>query len=281
MRSRHEDRERLEQEIRGRAYQPILQHLQQQHPFFRRFHTWDKVIAFMRDGTSQDPRKDMILRPIFQSHAEDADPRLRTILLVIFWPGLESIHWKKRSWDRDPDERWQVIVWTFLQVVCRVDVKQRPDRLVQKVFNDTVHRFYEECQRSWAPTNGEIFAEPEEIEFLAAGPEYSPVVAFERREAQELEIRRLREHLDAGRITEADYLLLVGTRVYGKQVVDYAREMGLAYQVAKKRRQRAEAAIRRFQEKIDEFRKTVSPSSHETGLYPIETDRITPKEARK
>ena len=87
--------------------------------------------------------------------------------------------------------------------------------------------------------------------------------------------------MDAGRITEADYLLLVGTRVYGKQVVDYAREMGLAYQVAKKRRQRAEAAIRRFQEKIDEFRKTVSPSSHETGLYPIETDRITPKEARK
>src|SRR4030067_3105602 len=132
MRSRHEDRERLEQEIRGRAYQPILQHLQQQHPFFRRFHTWDKVIAFMRDGTSQDPRKDMILRPIFQSHAEDADPRLRTILLVIFWPGLESIHWKKRSWDRDPDERWQAIVWTFLQVVCRVDVKQPPDRLVAK-----------------------------------------------------------------------------------------------------------------------------------------------------
>jgi hypothetical protein len=95
---------------------------------------------------------------------------------------------------------------------------------------------------------------------------------MELREAQELEIRRLREHQEAGRITEADYLLLVGTRVYGKPVVDYAREMGLAYQTAKKRRQRAEAAIRRFQEKIDEFRKTVSPSSRETGLYP--TGRI-------
>jgi hypothetical protein len=235
----------------------------------------------MRDGISKDPLKDEVLRPIFEAHADDQDPRWRTILMVIFWPGLVSIHFKKRFWDRDPDERWQNIVWTFLQVVCRVDIKQRPNRLAQKVFNDTVHRFYEECQRSWAPTNGDIFAEPEEIEFLAAGPEYSPVAAFELREAQELEIRRLREHVEAGRITEADYLLLVGTRVYGKPVVDYAREMGLAYQVAKKRRQRAEAAIRRFQEKIDEFRKTVSPSSHATGLYTVETDRIIPKEVRK
>lgn len=201
----------------------------------------------MRDGISKDPLKDEVLRPIFEAHADDKDPLWRTILLVIFWPGLESIHWKKRFWDLDPDERWQNIVWTFLQVVCRVDIKQRPNRLAQKVFNDTVHRFYEECQRSWAPTNGEIFAEPEEIEFLAAGPEYSPVAAFELREAQELEIRRLREHVEAGRITEADYLLLVGTRVYGKPVADYAREKGLAYQAVKKRRQRVEAAIRGFE----------------------------------
>lgn len=248
MRLRHEDRERLEQEIRGSAYLEVLQELQRHHLFFHQFRTWGEVIAFMRGGTSRDPEKDRVLRPIFQAHAEDADPRLRTILLVIFWPGLESIHWKKRSWDRDPDERWQTIVWTFLQVVCRVDVKQRPDRLVQKVFNDTVHRFYEECQRSWAPTNGEIFAEPEEIEFLAAGPEYSPVVAFERSEEEEVEIRRLRKHVEAGRISESDFLLIVGLRLYGKSVAEYARETGLGYQVAKKRRLRAEMVIRRFEE---------------------------------
>ncbi len=67
---------------------------------------------------------------------------------------------------------------------------------------------------------------------------------IELREAQE----RLREHLNAGRITEADFLLLIGTRVYGKSVADCARETGLDYQVAKKRRQRAEAAIGRFEE---------------------------------
>ncbi len=67
------------------------------------------------------------------------------------------------------------------------------------------------------------------------------------REVQENEIERLRQHMDTGRITEADFLLLVGTRVYGKSVADYAREAGMNYQAAKKRRQRAEAAIRRFE----------------------------------
>ena len=64
---------------------------------------------------------------------------------------------------------------------------------------------------------------------------------------QGIEIKRLRAHMDAGRITEADFLLLVGTRVYGRSVANYARETGLGYQVAKKRRQRAEATIGRFE----------------------------------
>ena len=128
---------------------------------------------------------------------------------------------------------------------------------------------------------GKFSPSAEEIEFLAAGPEYSPVAAFELREAQELEIRRLREHVEAGRITEADYLLLVGTRVYGKPVADYAREKGLAYQAVKKRRQRVEAVIRGFEKKNQEIGNFMSPSSRKRGLYPTETDRVTRKEVRK
>ena len=93
----------------------------------------------------------------------------------------------------------------------------------------------------------EFTADPEEIDALAGGVEGIDFAGIELREAQEIEIERLREHLDAGRITEADFLLLIGTRVYGKSVADYAREAGLDYQVAKKRRQRAEAVIRRFE----------------------------------
>ncbi|GAB4137507.1 MAG: hypothetical protein Fur0037_02670 [Planctomycetota bacterium] len=248
MRSERNDLERLEQELQGSAYQALLRKLQRKYLFFRRFSTWADVIAFMRNGTSTDPRKDEVLRPIFEAHGEDEDPRWRAVLLAIFWPGLESIHFQKRGWDPDPEERWQNITWTFLQVLCRVDVKRRPERLVQKVFNDTVHHLHDEYRRAWNRTNREFTAEPEEIDALAGGVEGIDFAGIELREKQEIEINRLREHLEAGRITEADFLLLIGTRVYGKSVADYAREAGLDYQVAKKRRQRAEAVIRRFEE---------------------------------
>jgi hypothetical protein len=246
--SRDRDRERLEQELQTREYQKLLRRLQKKEPFLRQFRTWADVIAFMRNGTSTDPRKDEVLRPIFAAHAEDEDPRWRAVLLAIFWPGLESIHYQKRGWDADPEERWQNITWTFLQVLCRIDVQRRPDRLVQKVFNDTVHHLHDEYRRAWNRTKRECTADPEEIEALAGGTEGIDTAGIELREAQEIEINRLREHLDAGRISEADFLLLAGTRVYGQSIADYARGAGLDYQVAKKRRQRAEAVIRRFEE---------------------------------
>lgn len=249
MRPGNEDRERLERQIDGSSYRQLLLKLHEQHALLHRFRTWREGIAFMRAGTSQDPRKDEVLRPIFEAHSADEDPRWRAILLAMFWPALEAIHFEKRAWDSDPHERWQNIVWTFLQVLCRIDVSRRPERLLQKVFNDTVHRLHDEYRRAWNRTNREFTADAEEIDALAGGTEGIDFAGIELREAQEIEIARLRRHAEAGRISEADFLLLVGTRVYGKSIADYAREAGLDYQVAKKRRQRAEAAIQRSDEK--------------------------------
>lgn len=206
----------------------------------------------MREGTSQDPRKDEILRPIIGAHAKDRDSRWRTVLLVIFWPGLESIHYQKRDWERDPEDRWQDIVWIFSQVLCRIDVKRRPFRLVQKIFNDTVHNLHDEYRRIWDRANREFALDPEDMEDLSVSIEGIDTSAIELREVQEIEIRRFREYLDLGLITEPAYLLLVGTDVYGKTLIDCAREMGLSYVAARQRRSRAEAAIRRFLEKKDE-----------------------------
>jgi hypothetical protein len=223
----------------------------------------------MHHGTSQDPQKDEILRAIFQSHSEDQDPRWRTILLAIFWPGLESIHWKKRYWDLDPDNCWENILWVFMEVICRIDVAKRPCRLVQKVFNDTVHRLHDEYRREWDRMKREKATEASQLEDLAPCAEDVAFAAIELRDAQEAEIRRLRRHMQEGRINEVDFYLLVGTRVYGNSVADYAREAGFDYQVAKKRRQRVEATIRRFEEK-QQSRRFVSPSDGHAPLYPLE-----------
>ena len=234
----------LERELAGHAYGELLNRLKQGNPFFHRFRTWTEVLAFMRHGTSQDPEKDEILRPIFLAHQEDADPCWRAILLAIFFPALESIDRQKRSWDQDREELWQNIVSTFLGVVCRIDIHKRPDRLVQKVFNDTVHRLHDEYRRIWRRSKCEVSVELHELDELAGQIEGIDLAAIERREAQEAEVQRLRRHLEKGRISEKDFMLLTGTRVYGKSLADYAREMGMDYQVAKKRRQRAEDAIR-------------------------------------
>ncbi len=247
--SRDLDREQIQEQLQTAEYHTLLRVLHRGYSFLRRFHTWADVLTFMRSGTSQDPLKDEVLRPILKSHNEDEDPRWRVILLAIFWPGLESIHFQKRDWDPDQENRWQDIVWVFLQVLCRIDVVQRPSRLVQKVFNDTAHRLHDMYRRSSAQTDLEVPAEPEEIEFLAGGTEDVAFVAFEFREEKEPEIRQFRTHLEAGRLSEGDFLLLVGTEVYGLSVANTARLAGLNYQLAKKRRQRALTIIRRFMEK--------------------------------
>jgi hypothetical protein len=244
--SRDRDRERLEQELQTGEYQNLLQRLQKKEPLFRQFNTWADVLAFMHQGSSQDPSKDEILRRSLAAHGEDGDHKWRTILLALFWPGLRSIQAKKRYWDKDdPDELWQRIYWAFHQSVCRIDVARRRDHLVQRIYNATIHRLHDDYRRDWLHAEREAATAPEELIALAGVCEGIDFEGINLRETCRKKIDRLRGHVRAGRITEADFLLLIGTRLYGQKISDYARGAGLNTETAKKRRQRAEAAIRR------------------------------------
>lgn len=243
--SRDRDRQRLEQELQSNECQRLLQGLQKQEPFLRQFTAWADVIAFMHEGTSEDPLKQEMLLAILRAHAEDQDPRWRAILLAVFWPGLDSIFNRKKRWDTDADERWQNVQWAFLQTVCKLDVGRRTDRLVQRIVNGTIHRLHDEYRRIWSRLEREKPTDPEQFEELLGGGEEPHFDEIDLRSIQSAEVARLREHADAGRISEADFLLLVGTRVYGKSAVQYARETGISSDLARKRRLRAEAAIRR------------------------------------
>jgi len=242
------ERERLEQEIENDEYRPLLERLHQEAPFLRGFSTWGDVVAFMRKGTSEDPLKDEVLRPILAAHAEDHDSRWRTILLVIFWPGLKSICLRRRRLDPELGELWANAVWAFLRAVCRLDLAKRPERLVQKLVNDTAGCLRVEYGLARHRAAIEIPTDPHLLELLAGGAEHPGFAEVEFRDEQEGQIRRLREHLEVGRIGDTDFNLLVGTRVYGRLLRECAEEAGLTYEAAKKRRQRAEAAIRPFEE---------------------------------
>ena len=115
------------------------------------------------------------------------------------------------------------------------------------MFNDTVHHLHDEYLLAWDYANHEIPTDPLYLEELAGGVEDVAYSFVDLRDEQAAEVQRLRVHMESGRITEVDFLLLVGTRVYGQSVADYSREAGLSYQLVKKRRQRAETVIRIFE----------------------------------
>lgn len=244
-RARDADRRQLERELRDDGFRKLLNVLRQGHPFFRRFASWNDVVAFMRQGVSRDPEKDQVLLPILQAHAEDGDPRWRTILLVIFWPGLDAIWRRKWHWDRDPDALWANVVWAFLRAVCRLDPSKRESRLVQKIVNDVFHGLHDDYRRDWRRAAREVAADPDELAGHDVEDERAAAAATLRLE-QEARIEALKAHRAAGRISDTDFLLLVGTQVYGWSLADCAHESGLTYEAAKKRQQRAIRAIGGF-----------------------------------
>jgi hypothetical protein len=238
----HAEREQLGREIQGNDFRRLLPLLQRRNTFLRRFRTWEEVISFMRTGTSRDPQKDNVLLPILQAHAADRDPRWRTILLVIFWPGLESIWHRRLHWDTDPDALWANVIWAFVRTVCRLDPAKRSTRLVQKVINDVFHRVHVEYRSCWNRGRREIVTDPVDLAEYDVADERE-AAAVELWVEQEARIETLKAHRAAGRIDDTDFLLLVGTQVYGRRLADCARESEMKYEAAKKRHQRAMKAI--------------------------------------
>lgn len=238
----------IEDEVAGPECSELLRKLHAHAPQWSEYATWTEVVAFMRRGTSLDSRKNALLEAILYEYRVDRNARWSTVLLLIFWPGLESLHRRKLAWDADEDELWQNIVWTFLKVLFRMDLDKRRHRLVQKIVNDTAHHLHDEYLRRWRYAEHESQTDLESLDGFAVRPDVIDDAVLDARQHQDESVHRFRRHWEGGRISEADFHLLVGTRVYGKRVAQYARETGLNYQVAKKRRQRAEAAIRSHEE---------------------------------
>jgi hypothetical protein len=240
-------RNTLEQEIRGEPYALLLRDLQNTDSFLRRFGGWAEILAFMRKCASDDPLTDQVLRPILIAHASDRAPHWRSILLVIFWPGLESIANRKKHWDPDAEERWQNLIWAFLQTIFRLDPVKRQGRFVQKIINDTFNRFCGKYRCAWNRAEHELTTDPDQLADLAGGDTEIDFDGIDRSSTQATEIERLVAHMVDGRLSEEDFLLLIGTRVYGKTGAECAHEMGMDREQARKRRFRAEATLREFE----------------------------------
>jgi len=256
-----QDRERLERELRSEPYPSLLQNLKRQNPSFREFDCWGEVIVIMRATSVKDPRTDEILKPIIGAYHDDRGPEWRTVLLALFWRALERIRIFKSHLDADPEALWTNTTWAFLETIDRIDLQTRPDRLGQKIFNDTIHRLHDGYRREWDWENSIVDPSDREnedddegkggnrLETLMGGQEAVEFGDVELRHDQEAEITRLRGYVSKGLLSEPDFFLIVGTRIYGASLSEYVEDQMLDYETAKKRRQRAEAMIRRLERK--------------------------------
>jgi len=242
--SREREFAQLRCELRGEPYQELLTAAQGEVPALQQCHTWDQVADFIVAAGTDNPDRDGLLRLAVATYQCHSDHRWLTVALMAFWPAMESIHRRKRKWDRDPDQRWQNTVWSFIQTVSTVDVACHGERIFEKLYAETSRRLYRDYERQWLHQRREAATVPADLPDLAGAAEPDDSAAEALHEAQRQRARALRAHLAAGRITEADYQLLVETRVHGKSVADYCRKTGLSYAATRKRRARVEAAIR-------------------------------------
>jgi hypothetical protein len=116
---------------------------------------------------------------------------------------------------------------------------------VQWIVNRVFHALHDDYQREWDRAAREAATDPEDLAGRAIEDEREAAAA-ELWVEQESRIAFLKAQHAAGRIGDADFLLLVGIHVYGQSLADYARKAGLSYEAAKKRHQRAMRAIGQF-----------------------------------
>jgi hypothetical protein len=226
--SRSQLRKALEKEITEGGCSELLVLLQNKWPVFSRFRSWTEVLAFMREGSARDAGKDNVLRPMLDAYRENRDPRWPVVMLALFRPALESVFKLKQKWEADQDELWQNVVRIFLEVLCRVDTAKRPNRLAQKIVNDTIHCLHDEYRNQWRTAEREKHAERAFFDDMEA--RYGEVEdAFldwnERRNAEK-------------NPSPAELERLARSYFGKKTAADEARELGISPAAAKKRRQR-------------------------------------------
>jgi hypothetical protein len=259
--------DRLLRSLESARYARLLADLQVDESPLQPYSTWAEVVDAILHLRGDSPVIDGVLAALLRHRHRDQE-RIATILLAGCYPLLYGIFKRRVTWDRDPEAVWQAVLVAACEVFARIDPAQRRVRLRQKIINDTAHRLYEGYCRVWRHAEREITGLAAPHGALVSDEHWDDALldVLDQRDAEQRQASRLARFRDAGIITSDDYLLVVGTRIYGRRVADQAVDLQLSYQAAKKRRQRAEAAIRRAEQ-------VVSPNSGVEGPLEVEEER--------
>lgn len=233
-------------EIDGRMFRPLLQEITRTNAAFAAYPTWGAVATALNANHLSVADEDALLTPLVLAYARTAEERWATILCGVSFRWLVASHARRARWHDDADEVWQELMVAFLDVCRRVAKRGQIGRIRHQVLCQTQHRLHDACARRWR------LEAPEVVTAGAELPERSDPREEPRRRDARLDLRDLQERgtaqyhqqQAAGIIDTLDVAILVGTRLHGRTVAEEAARLGIGVECAKKRRQRAEAALR-------------------------------------
>ena len=195
------------------------------------------------DDAARDS-EDGILCELFTCYAENRSPLWLTVLTLVFFPVLTANLVTRRHWRTCKEEMCSDLYWALTGALADVDPSSRQSEIVRQVINRTLGRFRQLCEKEWNHARRErASADLVHTAKEPNGPDLR-LVALEERDEARWVLGRLRGMAERSAISREDLKLVLDTRMQEVNLQDAATARGLTYQAAKKRRQRAETAIR-------------------------------------
>lgn len=223
------------------------------------FSTWEDVRFWLEEIGVAGVASDAVLRPVLIGAKRSPDENWHSILLLLFWRPLVRIRRDLARLDPEPNSLDSNLCWAFLRALHRLDLDRRAAGLGQKILNDVRHdvRHLYAAERALAIQFTPLADEPDDDE-AGEGQPRGEILGAPDRAYEEFEskhdaraVRRWLERLvHSGRLSEPDYMILVGCSLYGHPLEEIATSQGLSYEAARKRRQRATKFLQERERKM-------------------------------
>jgi len=239
-------RDSLEQEVTSDVFAQLFQMLRDRSNCFAYFSNPMEFIKFMHSQESTEGiAKDELLKEVFL-HVQGAPHHLWDCFLsLIFWPMLDNLFHRKSFWEpsNDLENFWHNLYQAFLEAIRGILAKSITNNLAFQVKLGTFSRLHDiyEKEWEWDKLKTTCINAVEELPSIVL-PDTAPSLNIIKNSMH----KQYQTCLHQGIITESEFMILVGTNIYGKEIKDFVNETNSSYESLKKRRQRAQNKVQKF-----------------------------------
>jgi hypothetical protein len=243
-------RSELENELKPQVHEDEFKRLKESHPSFESFRTAQELIGFLGAGGDHE-QKDETLAILIKEYGGELPLRIAgTILILSFFPVIKNLYFAQCHRYGDCEELISILQCCFLEAARNYPLDKRPRKIAANLKFLTLRSFIEsqselseadEFQRHLLDEAEKYRPDAEQLS--ESYPGIAPTAVTDR-ESIDMTIRNYHIFVDAGVVDKDDFMLIVETRVFDRDLQEVSGEMGIGIETAWKRRKRAEQAMK-------------------------------------